>query len=42
MFARYIPRMKPLKWETELARERIHINYAYPFEGKYVLTVVDS
>lgn len=34
--------MKTFKWETKLASERMHINYADSFKYKYILVVLVS
>lgn len=42
MFAKDSPKSKPLEWKSGLPWERIHIDYAGPFQGKYFLVIVDS
>ena len=42
MCARDNPKMKPLEWKSGKPWERIHVDHAGPFKGKYFLIVVDS
>ena len=42
MCARDNPKMKPLEWESGKPWERIRVDHAGPFKGRYFLIVVDS
>ena len=42
MCARDNPKMRPLEWKSGKPWERIHVDHAGPFKGKYFLIVVDS